>query len=210
MKISGIYRIRNLINDKCYIGSSINIKKRWTNHTIHLNKNRHVNPHLQNAWNKYGKNNFRFEIVEEVSTARLADIEQLYLDIIQPFPNFYYNIGYDSVAASRGKHHSEETKKKMRLAHTKERNHFYGKHHSKKSKLQISKSCKGLQAGELHPAYDHRIYHWHNSNTDITEDLTQHDLLTKYNLDSSNLTAVIKKRRKSHMGWKIYDNHTEN
>jgi hypothetical protein len=51
MKISGIYKIINKINNKYYVGSS-----------------KHINPHLQNAWNKYGQNNFDFVITEECSS----------------------------------------------------------------------------------------------------------------------------------------------
>jgi group I intron endonuclease len=62
----GIYEIRNLINNKVYIGSSYNIKNRWSQHKQELNKNIHNNYHLQSAWNKYGKNNFSFKIIEEI------------------------------------------------------------------------------------------------------------------------------------------------
>lgn len=62
--ICGIYKIVNITNSKVYIGQSNNIKKRWTEHRSALNNNRHVNVHLQNAWNKYGENNFEFVIIE--------------------------------------------------------------------------------------------------------------------------------------------------
>jgi len=56
----GIYKIT--CNDKLYIGSSNNIRKRWRRHINDLNGNKHINIHLQRAFDKYGINNFKFEI----------------------------------------------------------------------------------------------------------------------------------------------------
>lgn len=61
---SGIYYIINIVNNKKYIGSSFDIKKRISKHFRQLSKNKHINKHLQNAYNFYGKENFSFEIVE--------------------------------------------------------------------------------------------------------------------------------------------------
>jgi group I intron endonuclease len=65
-KICGIYKIRNIKNNKIYIGSSYNILNRWKQHKYQLNKNIHNNEHLQRAWNKYGKRNFEFIIIEVI------------------------------------------------------------------------------------------------------------------------------------------------
>ena len=53
----GVYKIVNTVNGKIYIGSSKNIDRRWNEHIRVLELNAHNNQHLQNAWNKYGKNN---------------------------------------------------------------------------------------------------------------------------------------------------------
>lgn len=87
----GIYRIKNLVNDKCYYGSSKNIKKRWMTHKNHLNGGKHHNVPLQRAWNKYGEDNFSFEVVEECDETILLEKEQYYLDL-----NPDYNIGLKS------------------------------------------------------------------------------------------------------------------
>jgi hypothetical protein len=84
----GIYRIRNLINEKCYYGSSKNIEKRWKTHLNQLRNKKHINCILQSAWEKYGENNFIFEIVEECEIQSLFDIEQKYIDSLGE-----YNIG---------------------------------------------------------------------------------------------------------------------
>jgi group I intron endonuclease len=87
----GIYRIRNVINGKCYYGSSKNIEKRWVRHKNDLNKNKHINCILQRAWEKYGEDNFIFEVVEECEVNMLFQIEQKYIDL-----NPEYNIGLKS------------------------------------------------------------------------------------------------------------------
>ena len=77
---SGIYKIVNLQTDKYYVGSTKDFKKRKQNHFSGLKNNYHPNKHLQNAYNKYGADNFKFEIIEYVKEELLLDIEQSYLD----------------------------------------------------------------------------------------------------------------------------------
>ena len=60
---SGIYKITNLVNGKCYIGQTINFKARFKDHKIRLKNNKHHTYHLQLAYNKYGKEAFKFEVL---------------------------------------------------------------------------------------------------------------------------------------------------
>jgi group I intron endonuclease len=87
----GIYRIKNLVNSKCYYGSSKQIEKRFDRHIRGLKNNVHVNTILQRAWDKYGEDNFLFEVVEECDINVLLETEQKYLDL---HPD--YNIGLTS------------------------------------------------------------------------------------------------------------------
>ena len=66
MKQQGIYKIRNLVNQKFYVGSSNNVYERFRAHKKLLRGNRHHSPHLQAAWNKYGSDCFVFEIIAHV------------------------------------------------------------------------------------------------------------------------------------------------
>jgi group I intron endonuclease len=84
----GIYRIKNLVNDKCYYGSSKNIEKRWKTHLNQLRNKKHINCILQKAWNKYGEDNFSFEIVEKCELENIFEVEQKYIDTCGD-----YNIG---------------------------------------------------------------------------------------------------------------------
>lgn len=85
----GIYKIENLINGSIYIGQSIDIEKRWSTHISILNQNNHYNAHLQNAWNKYGSENFKFSIIEECKQFELNDREIYWIDKYDSFINGY-------------------------------------------------------------------------------------------------------------------------
>jgi group I intron endonuclease len=83
--VSGIYKIINKINNKYYLGSSKDIYKRYKNHLYNLKIQKHHCIHLQNAYNKYGKNNFYLEIVSVIPFSdkleeELKLVEQSLLD----------------------------------------------------------------------------------------------------------------------------------
>jgi group I intron endonuclease len=61
--ISGIYQIRNTLNNKVYVGSTKNFEKRKGEHFRDLKKNNHKNVKLQRSFNKYGEDKFIFEIL---------------------------------------------------------------------------------------------------------------------------------------------------
>ena len=60
----GVYCIKNTITNKVYIGSSLNIKSRLKTHIFSLKNNKHHSLKLQRSYNKYGKDNFLFKILE--------------------------------------------------------------------------------------------------------------------------------------------------
>jgi len=91
-KICGVYKITNMINGKFYIGSSNDIQNRWSQHKACLKNNEHGNNHLQNAWNLYGGENFKFEIIEECSPSMQFEREQYYINELKPFDDRGYNI----------------------------------------------------------------------------------------------------------------------
>ena len=67
-KVSGIYTITNKTTGRLYIGESLDIYRRWHDeHIPQLRKNRHYNKELQNDFNKYGEENFSFEVLERYS-----------------------------------------------------------------------------------------------------------------------------------------------
>ena len=81
-ELSGVYIITNKINGKFYVGSGRSIFSRWFNHTCYLTKSTHVNYKLQRAVNKYGLENFKFEVLELHPPQGLNEREQYYLDTL--------------------------------------------------------------------------------------------------------------------------------
>jgi len=87
-----IYKITNKVNNKIYIGNTNNFKRRKSQHISSLRKNKHTNIYLQNAWNKHGESNFKFEALEEIIEKLKLNKEQEYLDRLFPFGDHRYNI----------------------------------------------------------------------------------------------------------------------
>lgn len=132
-----IYFIRNILNNKIYIGSTINSKKRFNEHRRKLRKNIHHSDYLQRAWNKYGEENFIFEIKEYCELEKLRELELKYFSSRNPD----YNVSKHSVAPMTGLHHSRETKLLLSKRH-KNNKYNLGKKHSEECKKARSEKRK--------------------------------------------------------------------
>jgi group I intron endonuclease len=160
-----IYCFVNKLNNKIYIGSTINFEKRISNHLSLLKSNRHYNRHLQAAWNKYGEDTFVIDIIEFISNQNnLIRREQYWLDYYKSYdPKYGYNIrikaesncGIKWTDKSRqkmlnnrngvGNKKSKEAIENVRLAHL-------GKPVKLKVRKQISLSMKKkFINGYIHP-----------------------------------------------------------
>jgi len=96
-KLAGIYQIRNLINNKIYLGSAYNLYDRYRVHKSTLLNNKHDNEHLQRSFNKYGKDNFIFELVEIVENlVNIYDIEVKYLNRHFDYGKSCYNMNEET------------------------------------------------------------------------------------------------------------------
>jgi group I intron endonuclease len=109
---SGVYMFFNLNNGKSYIGSSVNLARRFR---IHISSVGKVNLPLPLAINKYGLNNFAFLILKycEKNINICLGLEQFYLDSYKP----KYNI-LKLAGSSLGFKHSPETIAKLKLMHS--------------------------------------------------------------------------------------------
>lgn len=76
--MQGIYQIKNLINNKIYIGQSTNILSRWNSHKSNYNSHMESSPLLYAAFNKYGVENFEFTILEEIENRELLNEKETY------------------------------------------------------------------------------------------------------------------------------------
>ena len=165
---SGIYKVENLLNHKCYIGKSD--KDVYERLKCHKNCGHHSNSHLRNAIKKYGVDNFSFEVLEFCSIDKTNERERYWIEYYDSFKNGYNcttggegEIGWhlsdeakrkisegnkgkiilqhqrEAVSkAQRGKHLSEEQKEFLRNAFSGKNNPFYGKTHSVETRKKIS------------------------------------------------------------------------
>lgn len=91
---SGIYRLINLVNQKIYIGSAIDLKRRHREHMSRLLKKSHENRHLLRVFLRYGQENFFWEVIEYIEdVSKLIEREQYYIDSYKSYePSKGYNI----------------------------------------------------------------------------------------------------------------------
>jgi group I intron endonuclease len=155
-KSSGIYCLKSKINGKVYIGSSINLSSRCYFHFYDLVKKKHHNIHLQNHYNKYGKEDLVFSVIESFdfeSKEHLLSREQFYLDTLNPEFNILKvagsNLGLKFSEESKSKMgksrkgipRSEETRKKISESNT-------GKKASDEARRKMSESHMGVKLSD--------------------------------------------------------------
>ncbi len=161
------YMITNTKNGKSYIGiTTRTLSRRWYEHCFVPNSCGQL---LNKAINKYGKDAF---IIEAIASARtLEDLKEVEKQLIEQHqtkvPNGYnLTYGGDGVFgykfseeqkkrngdSNRGTKASEETKAKMRVVHSGEKNGFYGKNHTEETKRKNAEAHIGKQAmlGKTH------------------------------------------------------------
>ena len=99
-KPAGVFQVRNTVNGKVLLGSSLNIEGPLNGHKFMLTIGRHRNAELQKDWNEYGPDKFIFEILEVVKVKddpgfnledELTLLEQIWLEKLQPFGDRGYN-----------------------------------------------------------------------------------------------------------------------
>lgn len=154
-----IYKIRNVVNGNYYIGSTVDSRKRFWAHRKDLRLGQHVCVHLQRAWNKYGEDCFKFEIVEQLdSKEALFPAEQRWLD--EHFGKEYcYNVAAHADAPMRDAspelraHLAEKTKAWLeRDGHPRQ-----GAEWSEQDKERIRQTRIGKHAGADHYRYGKQV-----------------------------------------------------
>lgn len=168
--------IMNKTTGLFYIGSSIDIASRLTEHLCRLRNNVHSNAHLQNAFIKYGEKDFNISILELADKEILTQREQAWLDFTEVYKR---DIGYNIAPMADRSEHSEETKQKIsamtkgRIV-TKEENRkrsislkqYYAKHGGnmtgKRHKPEsIAKMCVAQKGRIITPEAKHKMSEAH-------------------------------------------------
>lgn len=172
--IIGVYKITCLSSGKYYIGYSKEIEKRFHTHKMLLRASRHFNILLQRAYDKYGCDDFTFEILHTCNTIDDAKtLELQYLDDINIRP-LLYNIHYNNSGGDLLTHHPNRTEiiekmtrtitelnnnmtkeeRQQKYGQSGETNGMYGRTHTDEVKKRISELktgntyCKGKKASD--------------------------------------------------------------
>ena len=181
MENSGIYQIKNKINNKSYIGSSSRLKFRWKRHLTDLKCNVHHSLALQRAFHKYGYDNFEFIILENCKENKLIEREQYYLDNLLPEYNIC-KIAGNCAGVKNTKETIEKRKnsliklwedKDLKTPHSK---YSRDKKKEKNSSIRQQKEQRNLQILE-----------------DLKSGIRQDIIAEKYNLSPSVITQLKKK-----------------
>jgi group I intron endonuclease len=125
LKKCGIYALKNIVNNKMYIGQSTDIDARKYHHYYDLKHHKHHSCKLQQDYDLYGENNFEFLILEECLFSELSDKEKYYVDMYHTMENGYNVVG----GGTKGHYVGKETKQKISKNHSDvrgEKNPAYG------------------------------------------------------------------------------------
>jgi group I intron endonuclease len=143
-----IYKVTNKTNGKMYIGQTIfDLDKRKDQHINTALSNKYKS-HFHSALKKHGVNNFDWDIIAECdNTDELNRLEAYYIGYYDT-----YNNGYNLTIGGGGMSGWKPTEKtRQKISKTKkgvqagENNPFYGKHHTEESKQKMSESSKGIK-----------------------------------------------------------------
>ena len=96
----GVFQIKNNINGKIFIGSSLDLKAIWYAQKLQLDMGMHQNSELQKDWKEFGSENFSYEILDEINQTEdkpidykkeIKTLEDMIIDDLQPFEENGYN-----------------------------------------------------------------------------------------------------------------------
>jgi group I intron endonuclease len=140
MKQSGIYQIQSKVKpDRIYIGSAVDISKRWREHLNQLRVKKHHNSKLQRHYNKYGQSDLQFSILLFCDKKELIRNEQYFIDNYKPYFNIL-KIAYSALGYKHSKSTIAKQKQHLREIHMGEKNPQYGKHLSDEAKRKAKET----------------------------------------------------------------------
>jgi len=174
-----VYLATNLVNGKVYVGiTTRQLSSRIGEHIYDSTVgNSHSPTYFHKAMAKYGIENFKFTVLEEVEQTsfegmreRLYALEQKYIsEYHSNNKNIGYNLTYggDGITgyrmtpeqrkkigdAHRGKELSDEHKARIKAFMNSDKNPNIGRVHSEEAKEKMSKAKKGKYVGAQNPMY---------------------------------------------------------
>lgn len=209
---AGIYQIRNIVNNKCYVGSSKDINSRLNQHKRNLKQEKHCNIALQRAWDKYGEDCFRFEALAYLELEDIRVTEQRLIDYHKSRKNTSYNISTSAIAPMMGRKHKKESIEKMSASRTGNKSRTGYPSHWKGKKLS-PEMCEAISKGKTNPSLETRekmskakIGHIPSNKGEKKEFCKRGHALTLDNVCGASRTCRICKRMRD----KIYKENKRN
>lgn len=219
-----IYKITNTINNKVLIGQTTTRPSiRWRNHLRELHDGRHCNSHFQNAYIKYGKDAFIFEIIAYANS--IDELNTLEETFISKYDSMNPRKGYNKLSGGKNFKSSAEFKETHRLRMLKLyssgwQHPMSGKKHTDKSKKLMSISHKKYWS--IHPHHSSgqpqsdasklkKSMAWDKKNISRTFISPTGELHTvvnlrrfckEYKLAPKAMRCVFNGTSKQHKGWK--------
>jgi group I intron endonuclease len=188
MKAPGVYQIRCMSSGNSYVGSSINIQKRWYLHRSDLRHENHHSLVLQRAYNKYGSNAFEWIILEIVEdTAQLRTREQYWIDNIKPRYNRTFTVNQHCLGRKNGPC-KEETKEKIRQKVT-------GFRHTAETKALMASLQKGKKKNLSPEQRERRREQARKANTGKKRTLEQRQQISMFLKTRPVKPETLEKRR---------------
>lgn len=190
----GVYVITCATNGKVYVGSAVNLEKRWRAHRNDLNRRAHHSSYLQRAWDKYGAEAFVFTVLEVVDDKNLLiQAEQKWLDVYESYDGKKgYNI-CPVAGSALGVRRSEWHKARVGEAN---------RNRSEELRAQISEANRGKHSSDEIRAALSRD--WIVTDSDGREYLI-HNLAAfcrEHGLSNGNMSRVAQGVYKQSKGWK--------
>ena len=188
---SGVYLIQNIINGKCYVGSSYNIRKRLFWHSNMLENNNHPNKKLQNSYNKHSKINFIFIPLLNCPKEYNHILEQWVMD--KSDYNCWYNIAKDCLKPNRGLKLTQEQKDKISDCNN-------GKKWNDKQKQNLKNRLLDIKQQDLESFKNKRLNNFknkgvnegsQNGNSKLSED-ERLDIIYLINKGERNRDIILK------------------
>lgn len=199
----GIYVIKNLINNKIYVGKSKNCYKRLKQHLSQIKINSlDENYHLINDFKKYGEDNFDYYIVEKIEESDPLVIENLLYEKelywMKELNSLNREFGYNLRWDSQGKCYvSEETSQKITNRLKKEWESGIRNDHSEKLKKyweNVSIERKNQQKEIMSKNKTKWIYIIYDPDGNLITDKGTYDTLKELKLNTSAFSAFSRQK----------------
>lgn len=204
----GIYKITNLLNQKSYIGKSNDIDRRWSQHKSPYEWSRQPDSSLYLAFQKYGLDNFKFEIIEECKVEELGEKEKYWVEYYDTFYN-----GYNQTAGGEGNNYDSHPKHKLTKQDVIDIRTRYANLERKKEVYELYKDRIGesgfgkIWKGETWKGIMDEVYTKENKDFHLHNTANKGSSNGRSRLNEEDV-KIIRLRRKNGENWKtVYEDY---